>query len=337
MPIASKNSAISLESGAEPETKKLEPPAEERADLREDEPVGERALRREQPGPGLRRARTLAREARGPTPRAQRKIAAFTAPALARPRDDLGVDLLEDAGDRADEGRPHRREVLDDLLDAPVHRGREPDPQLGRADHLPERVGEREPEELEHVGVVEDAASPATARDCDTQRRVRQLDALRLAGRAGRVDERRERVRADAGRGLLERAGARRRPTPGPRASSSASGRTHPSALASPSKTTTWRSAGSSARRDASFATCSSLSANATTAPESARMNAHSSARGRRVDGARRGAGAEDPVVRQDPLDAGGREDGADLLARDAERPQPATRSPARAPRSPPR
>ena len=64
-----------------------------------------------------------------------------------------------------------------------------------------------------------------------------------------------------------------------PFASSSASVSTHPSALGRPSKVTTCRSAGSSARRDASFATCSSLSANATTAPESARMNAHSSAR----------------------------------------------------------
>jgi hypothetical protein len=63
-----------------------------------------------------------------------------------------------------------------------------------------------------------------------------------------------------------------------PFASRSASVSTQPSALGRPSNVTTWRRAGSSPRRDASFATCSSFSANATTAPESERMNAHSSA-----------------------------------------------------------
>ncbi len=51
-----------------------------------------------------------------------------------------------------------------------------------------------------------------------------------------------------------------------------------PSADAAPSNVTTWRSAGSSLRRAASFWTCSSFSANATAAPESETMNAHSSA-----------------------------------------------------------
>jgi len=63
-----------------------------------------------------------------------------------------------------------------------------------------------------------------------------------------------------------------------PRASSSAKVITQPSADGRPSKVTTWRRTGSSSRRAASLATCSSFSAKATTVPPSARMKAHSSA-----------------------------------------------------------
>ena len=63
-------------------------------------------------------------------------------------------------------------------------------------------------------------------------------------------------------------------------------------------KVTTCRSAGNSVPRDASLATCSSgPSANATTAPESARTNAKSVGEGRRQDRARRGACTEHPGV----------------------------------------
>ena len=124
-------------------------------------------------------------------------------PALARVLQHLGVHLLEDARHGAHEGRPDDAQVLDDLLDAAVDRGRESDAQLRRPDHLAEDVREREPEELQVVAVAQDAGLLDRLRLRDPAG-VRELDALRPAGRAGRVDEGRERVAADGGGALLE-------------------------------------------------------------------------------------------------------------------------------------
>ncbi len=311
---------MSVESGAEPETKNSRrPPKSARTFWNTRRSA--RARCAASTGPGLFPARSR-REASRPTPSAHRKIVRLHRPALPGVREHLRVDLLEDPGDRADEGRPDRGEVLDDLVDAPVHRGREADPQLGGPDHLPEDVGEGEPEELEGVRVLRGTRSRRSPR-LRQPRPVRELDALRAPGRAGGVDERRERRRCGSRRRAprTRPGGPRPRPGPPPRAPSGSG----PSRrrCRSPSKTTTCRSAGSSARCAASFRTCSSFSTNATAAPESDRMKAHSSAVRRRVDGARRAAGEQDPEVRQDPLDPGRGQDRAGLLRRQAEGAKP--------------
>ena len=62
-------------------------------------------------------------------------------------------------GRRAHEGRLHHGEVLDDLVHAAVDGGGEAAGELGREQHLAERVRHRQPQEL-HVGLVEDLLRP---------------------------------------------------------------------------------------------------------------------------------------------------------------------------------
>ena len=57
--------------------------------------------------------------------------------------DHAGVRLLEDARGRPHEGRLDHREVVDDLVHPAVDRRREADGELGREEHLPERVRQR--------------------------------------------------------------------------------------------------------------------------------------------------------------------------------------------------
>ena len=69
--------------------------------------------------------------------------------------DDPAVRLLEDARRGAHERRLHDAEVVDDLVDPAVDRGREAAGQLGRQQHLAERVRHRQPEVLK-IGGAED-------------------------------------------------------------------------------------------------------------------------------------------------------------------------------------
>ena len=232
------------------------------------------------------------------------------------------MHLLEDAGDRADEGGPEVGQVLDDLVDPPVHGRREPEAKLGRADHLPERVRQRQPEELEGVGVIEDA------RDLHRPRlrhpaAVGELDALGPAGGARGVEERGQRIRPHRRRGLLE--APRVRPIVGAALLLQLSEGGDPAVGR-------WRVP----RRPPPCAGRAARSAAARRASGPARRCRRTRPLPRSRPGCRRtprpwrrgrwrwcGAGAEDPEVGQDPLDPGGREDGADLLGRHAHRPQP--------------
>ncbi len=120
---------------------------------------------------------------------------------------DAGVGLLEDPGGGAHERRAHHREILDDLVHAAVHDGREADLDRHAQQHLAEHVRERQPQILEVVGsqnsqCVDDGRGVRP-------RRMRQPHALRFAGGPGRVDQRREMLGLDAidaiahGAGLL--------------------------------------------------------------------------------------------------------------------------------------
>ena len=92
-------------------------------------------------------------------------------------------------------------EVLDDLVDPAVDRGREAAGELGREQHLAERVGHRQPQELQVV-LVEDVLDVDGLALVDPGL-VPQPDALGPAGGAGGVDQRGELVgldRLDRGR-----------------------------------------------------------------------------------------------------------------------------------------
>ena len=65
--------------------------------------------------------------------------------------DDAAVGLLEDARGGTHERRLHHAQVVDDLLDAAVDRRGEAAGHLGGHQHLAERVGHRQPAELEVV------------------------------------------------------------------------------------------------------------------------------------------------------------------------------------------
>ncbi len=123
--------------------------------------------------------------------------------------DDPAVRLLEDARSRAHERRLHDAEVLDDLVDPAVDRGREAAGELGGEQHLAEGVRHRQPQELEVV-LVQDVLHLDRGALVDP-RAVPQPDALGAAGGARGVDQGRELVGADRLGGLRRsRPGARR-------------------------------------------------------------------------------------------------------------------------------
>ena len=126
---------------------------------------------------------------------------------------DPAVGLLEDARGGAHEGRLHRGAVVDDLVDAAVDGGGEAARELGRQQHLAERVGHRQPQELQ-VGLVEDVLG-ADGLALEDPRLVAQPYALGAAGGAGGVDQGRELVGRDRlGRGPRRRRAARRASPP---------------------------------------------------------------------------------------------------------------------------
>ncbi|CAB4732085.1 unannotated protein [freshwater metagenome] len=102
-------------------------------------------------------------------------------------RDDAPVGLLEDARRGAHEGRLDDPEVLDDPVHAAVDRGGEAAGQLGREQHLAERVRHRQPQELQVV-LAEDALHLDGGALVDP-RAVQQAHALGATGRAGGVDQ----------------------------------------------------------------------------------------------------------------------------------------------------
>ncbi len=162
----------------------------------------------------------------------------------------------------------------------------------------------------------------STARDCDTQQ----------AWVARRPSAARWCPRCRAGWPARPAAPPRRSPRscpgapgrgPGPAPPAPAKVVTHPSGDGRPSKTTTWRSAGSSPRREASLPDLLVGVDEGHHGPGVGQDVGALLGRGAGVDGAGAGAGAEHAVVGQHPLDPGGRDDGADLPGRHAQRPQP--------------
>ena len=213
--MASKNSATSARAAPSPETKnRSRPPNSARTFWKTSRSATARcAASRGDRAPPPARARERSSPRRAPSGRSPP-----SRPALARVLPHLRVDLLEDARDRADERRPDGAEVLDDLLDPAVHRGGEPDAELGGADHLPERRGRAAARRTAAAasGWSEDAGVLHRLRLRDPAG-VRELDALRPPGRARGVDERGQRVAADRGGALLEGAGVRGVPGARPR------------------------------------------------------------------------------------------------------------------------
>ena len=119
--------------------------------------------------------------------------------------DDPAVGLLEDARRGTHERRLHDAEVVDDLVDPAVDGGREAAGELGGEQHLAERVRHRQPQELQ-VALVEDVLGVDRLALVDP-RAVPEPDALRPAGRAGRVDQRGQLVGLDGLGRLLDHAG----------------------------------------------------------------------------------------------------------------------------------
>ena len=119
--------------------------------------------------------------------------------------DDPAVRLLEDPRRGTHERRLHDAEVLDDLVDPAVDRGREAAGELGGEQHLAERVGHRQPQELQVV-LVEDVLDVDRLALVDPGL-VPQPDALGPAGGAGGVDQGGELVGLDRLDRGLDRAG----------------------------------------------------------------------------------------------------------------------------------
>ena len=234
----------------------------------------------------------------------------------------LGVDLLEDAGHGADEGGPERGQVLHQPLDAAVDGGGEADAQLRRADHLPEAVGQREPEELGGVLVIEDARLLDRGRLLHPAG-VGQLHALGAAGGAGGVDERGQRVALHRRAGLLELAGV-----------GLIAG---PAQLLQRGEGDDEAVGGGGAVEDHDLAQRRELGPVAQQLPHLLLVLGEADHRGRvaqdvgallgggrRVDGGGGAAGAEDAEIGQHPLDAGAGEDGGHALTLQAEGAEPA-------------
>ena len=122
-----------------------------------------------------------------PTSSAQSTSRFLTPVSPANSEADPRVRLLEDAGRGAHEGRPDHREVVDDLVDAPVDGRGEADLQRQHEQDLAEDVRERQPQELQVVRREQrDGVDGGALVD---ERVVGEQDALGPAGRAGRVDD----------------------------------------------------------------------------------------------------------------------------------------------------
>ena len=305
--------------GDAPADEETEAAAEAGANLREHEGVRDPPLRFEE-GPD---APSLAPASRHVDSDRQRPVEdrGLRLPAFPCLLEDLRVHLLEDARDDADERGPHGREIRGDAVDAAVDgRGKaEGDPE--RHAHLSEDVGQRQPQELK-VGRPEEAER-ADRLDLEEPAVVRQLDALRAAGRPGRVDERRE-VRRPGGRsGGVEAARMRRIPRAaesreieeGHRVARQARGRVEQDEMAEAGKRV-------AAARD----------------PPRLVGVLREHDRGPRVgqderrvflgrdgiDRRRDASGAGDGEVREDPLEACGRDDGHAIAGRELEGQEPA-------------
>ena len=245
------------------------PSAEAVADLAEDQPVEERVLQLE-----VRRDR-LALVLELLDLEADREGGVedlLLEPALLLlHRHDPAVCLLEDARCRAHERRLDDGEVVDDLVRPAVHRGREAAGELGRQQHLAERVRHRQPEVLQVV-LGEDALRLDRGALVGP-RLVPQPHALGLPGGSRGVDQRGERLTVGAGDPGLDDRGVVRRA----RSSPSFSRSLRLMIQSSPSRRARRRSRPSraSAARSASpcsFAICPSSSAKTIRHSESARM-----------------------------------------------------------------
>ncbi len=230
------------------------------------------------------------------------------------------MDLLEDPRRSAHEGRLDDGEVLDDLVDPPVDRGREAELQAGGEQHLAEDVREREPEVLEVVLVQ--GARRLGGRALVDDAVLHEAHALGPAGRAGGVDDDGEAVGAERVDPVVDRRGAGFEQLTA--AGREVVGRDHPAVLA----------AGSGERDDLAHA-------REVTAPLGQLgdlglvLGEDDAALGvaedvgdvvgdrRRVDGRRRAAAADDREVGENPLDPGRRRDGDAVLGLDPEGDQP--------------
>lgn len=163
----------------------LESPPEPAADLGEDEAVSDRQLKaspdRQFPA-RLAAAHCVAADVEGPSEQRGAKPTGG-----GRARDDSAVDLLENARRSGHDGRLNCGEVVDDLVDASVDGGDEPDLVLSGQQQLSEDVRQRQPEQLYGVGPDEMLGGHGGA---DVQPvGVRQFDAFGSPGGAGCVDD----------------------------------------------------------------------------------------------------------------------------------------------------
>ena len=232
------------------------------------------------------------------------------------------MDLLEDARDGADEGGADGGEVLDQLLQPAIDGGGEADAELRRPDHLPEDVSQRQPEELQRLRVIEDARRVDRLR-LRHPAGVGELDALRPAGGARGVDERGERLGGHRLGRLLEAARRGRR-------------------VGAPERLQRREREGEAvvlhrAVQDDRAAERGELGATARQLREVAQVldeGERAPGVGEDEDALVAGAGgieggggparAEDGEIAEEPLEAGGGEDGAALLGGEAERAEPA-------------
>ena len=202
MPTASNHCATSRSSAAAPEMKNRSRPPEPLADGGEHQSVGELVLqrdRRRRLAAGLPGPRHLQADADRPVEDPLLEPAFLGDHAL-----DAGVYLFEDARHRAHEGRAHRGEVVDDLLDAPVDRCREADQQRQRQHHLAERVRQRQPQVVQVVGAED--VQRVDGRGGVGPRLVGQPHPLRLARGAGGVDDAGQLARTDVVNAVVHRA-----------------------------------------------------------------------------------------------------------------------------------
>ena len=219
--------------------------------------------------------------------------------------DDPAVRLLEDARRGAHERRADHGEVVDDLVDPAVDRGREAAGELGGEQHLAERVRHRQPQELQVV-LVEDVlrldrralvgpATGAAAARPWAGRWCRRCRSGWPASRAGWPGDRARRRRPGA-----------RPAAPAPSSSRSASAITQSPSVA-PSKVTTLARCGSSDLCSRELGDLLVVLGEHDPALGVGQDVGDVLGVGRGVDRRGRGAGAHDGQVGEDPLEAGAR------------------------------